>query len=103
MDRFSREHSCTICHDYGSSECGCPSEAQAEIARLQAEVERLKSAVVSLNQYADSVRDTARNDALDEAAYNVAELAEHDAEERDWKDGARQARNIAAAIRALKH
>lgn len=35
------------------------------------------------------------------AAYDVAELAEHDAEERGWRDGARQARMIAKAIRAL--
>lgn len=103
------------------------SEAQAEIARLQAEVDRLRKLNLTLSmerhvpamrvadkmhkQQAQATDDymalleqlkTALNDALEEAAYSVAELAAHDAEERDWKDGARQARNIAAAIRALK-
>lgn len=38
---------------------------------------------------------------LERAAYECAELAEHNAEERNWRDGARQARQIAARIRAL--
>jgi hypothetical protein len=39
--------------------------------------------------------------ALDAAAYEIAEAAEHDAEERGWTDGAGQADAIAKRIRAL--
>jgi len=37
-----------------------------------------------------------------EAAAYIADAFEHSAEERDWRDGATQAKRIAAAIRARK-
>lgn len=39
--------------------------------------------------------------AYERAAYEAAEMAEHIAEERNWPSGARQARQIAASIRAM--
>ena len=47
-------------------------------------------------------RDAARDRALEQAAYEVAELAAHDCAERDWPDGERVCMRIAAGIRMLK-
>jgi hypothetical protein len=42
------------------------------------------------------------NAAYERAAYEVAELFLHSAEERGWRDGAQQAARIAKRIRAMK-
>ena len=58
------------------------------------EIDRLTAALAE-------AEDRAAAQMRERAAYECAELAEHAAEERNWRDGAQQARRIARTIRAL--
>lgn len=70
----------------------------SQIADLADANEALLDEVVELRRDVVEVR----NKALEQAAYEVAELAAHDCAERDWWDGERVCMRIATGIRMMK-
>lgn len=64
---------------------------RVQVADLQRQIVRLRAEMM-----------VARDAALEDAAYEVAELLAHDCAEREWPCGERLCRTMATAIRSLR-